>query len=123
MVACPSTPAQVAALRGFSSAAPYVREMVKEFQIRRDIIIRALRAVPGMRCVNPKGAFYAFPTFDWDMTDSEAANELLKRGLLCTPGSSFGTLGERHLRFSFATSRRNIEKAVNILSAFGEEQS
>lgn len=122
MVACPSTPAQVAALRGFQSAAPHTKAMVQEFQKRRDYLIKALRTVPGMTCVMPKGAFYAFPAFSWDLSDVEAAQELLKRGLLCTPGSSFGTLGQRHLRLSYAASRKNLEKAVAILKAFGEEQ-
>lgn len=121
-VACPSTPCQVAALRGLQDAGDEIRKMAKEFRARRDLIVQGLNKVPGMRCVKPEGAFYAFPSFDWNLTALEAATGLLRKGLLCTPGDAFGSLGVGHVRFSFANSRENIRRAMNILREFGEAQ-
>lgn len=122
LVACPATPPQIAALKGLQGPKDYVRMMVKEFLARRDLIVKLIGKVSGMKCVSPSGAFYAFPSFNWKLTDAEVAQELLQRGLICTPGSAFGTLGKGHLRFSFANSRENIEKAMSILKEFGDEQ-
>jgi aspartate aminotransferase len=121
-VACPSTPCQVAALRGLEEAGPDIKRMAKEFRARRDLIVEALNQVPGMSCVRPLGAFYAFPSFTWPMTALEAATGLLREGLLCTPGDAFGSLGEGHLRFSFANSRENLRRAMAILREFGRAQ-
>lgn len=121
-VACPSTPCQVAALRGLQEAGDEIHKMAKEFRARRDLIVQGLNKVPGMRCVKPEGAFYAFPSFGWNMTALEAATGLLRQGLLCTPGDAFGSLGVGHLRFSFANSRENLRRAMTILREFGEEQ-
>ncbi|MDE1820045.1 MAG: aminotransferase class I/II-fold pyridoxal phosphate-dependent enzyme [Euryarchaeota archaeon] len=123
MVACPSTPCQVAALRGLTDARDEIAAMAKEFRARRDLIVRGLNSVPGMHCVKPEGAFYAFPSYTWGMPSLEAAQTLLQRGLRCTHGEAFGSLGESHLRFSFANSRENIRKAMTILRTFGEEES
>ncbi len=121
LVACAPTPPQIAALKGLQDGAADVAAMVREFRHRRDFIVKYLRSIPGMHCVPPTGAFYAFPSFDWDMTDVEAAHGLLQRGLLCTPGSAFGSLGKGHLRFSFANSRENIGRAMTILSEFAHD--
>ena len=69
-----------------------------------------------MELIPPRGAFYAFPSFDLDMSSQELANELVRNGLICTPGSAFGTFGEKHLRFSYAASEDKINKGMDILS-------
>lgn len=122
MVACPSTPGQVAALRGLREAREDIQAMVREFRARRDLIVKGLNSVPGMHCVRPEGAFYAFPSYSWEGGSLEVAQALLQRGLRCTHGEAFGSLGEYHLRFSFACSRDTIRKAVQLLRAYGEEQ-
>ncbi len=121
-VACPSTPCQVAALRGLQEAQADIAAMTKEFRARRDLVVKGLNEVPGMRCVRPEGAFYAFPSFTWKMSAMEAAQGLLKEGLLCTPGDAFGSLGASHLRLAFANSRENLRKALAIMRDFGSEQ-
>ena len=121
VMACPPTPAQVAVLFGLASSRPAIRRMVREFRARRDLVVRLLREVPGVDVVPPAGAFYAFPCFSWPNTSAEAATALLKRGVILTPGDAFGSLGASHLRLSFAASRDNIRRGLEIVRAYGEE--
>jgi aspartate aminotransferase len=122
LMACPSTPSQIAALKGLSAKPGEVRDMVAEFRARRDLIVRLLNRIPGVRCVSPSGAFYAFPRVDWGVSSLEVAQSLLSRGVITTPGEAFGTLGEGHLRLSFANSRENIRRGLEIMRALAEEQ-
>ncbi len=121
LVACPATPVQMAALAGLSQARPAVDQMAREFRARRDLLLRGLQKVPGLRCAVPQGAFYAFPRVDWGLSATEAAQALLRAGIITTPGDSFGALGEGHLRLSFATSRENLRRALEIIGAFAED--
>jgi len=121
VMACPSTPAQVAALAGLNADPDATRAMIKEFHARREMIVKGLNRVPGLTCVPPAGAFYAFPRFDWPGSAAEVAGNLLQRGLITTPGDAFGSLGAGHLRLSFAASRPNIVKALSILRTYARE--
>jgi aspartate aminotransferase len=121
IMACPSTPAQAAVLEGLSSDGSALRGMVKEFRARRDLVVRRLRAIPGLSLVPPEGAFYAFPRMEWDRSSTEIAQALLARGVITTPGDAFGSLGAHHLRLSFAASRQNLDKGIGILQTLGEE--
>jgi len=117
IVACPPTPIQYGALAGLKGPQDFVTQMVKEFHRRRDIIVAALNRIKGFHCVPPKGAFYAFPSYDFKMTSEALALELMKAGVICTPGSSFGAAGEGHLRFSYANSRENVERGMEKVTA------
>ena len=121
LVACPSTPAQAAVLAGLGAIREATAGMRTEFQARRELIVRELNATPGMRCVPPAGAFYAFPSFTWPVTAYAAAGDLLKRGLITTPGDAFGHLGARHLRLSFAASRPDLKRGLAILREYATE--
>ena len=121
IMACPSTPAQVAVLAGLSFSDRAVRAMSREFRARRNLVVRRLRQIPGVEVVPPAGAFYAFPRFRWPKSSSEVALALLHRGVITTPGDAFGTLGAQHLRLSFAASRENLEKGIDILGRYAEE--
>ncbi|MCI4349515.1 MAG: aminotransferase class I/II-fold pyridoxal phosphate-dependent enzyme [Thermoplasmata archaeon] len=123
VMACPSTPAQVAALAGLELGSAATRPMMREFRARRAIVVRELNRIPGMTCVPPAGAFYAFPRFDWPKTPTEVAYALLRRGLITTPGDAFGALGAAHLRISFAASRADLTKGIGILRAYAKEVS
>ena len=97
--------AGIAALTGPQDA---VQAMVAELRRRRDDVVTALRAIPGVRCATPAGAFYAFP----DVGDVLAANGLTapqladrlleEHGVALLPGNGFGPAGASHLRISFA---------------------
>ncbi|MFI5418182.1 MAG: pyridoxal phosphate-dependent aminotransferase [Candidatus Lutacidiplasmatales archaeon] len=121
LIACPSTPVQAAVLAGLSTELPETQEMLKEFRTRRALVVRALNRTPGMKCVPPAGAFYAFPRFDWPGTAQEVAGALLQRGLITSPGDAFGSLGARHLRLSFAASRANLRRGLGILREYANE--
>jgi aspartate aminotransferase len=120
IMACPPTPAQVAVLAGLDSDRP-TQAMVAEFLRRRDLVVRTLGEIPGIRTVPPAGAFYAFPRFDWPASSSEVAGALLARGLITTPGDAFGSLGVGHLRLSFAASRDDLRRGLAILAEVGDE--
>ena len=94
--------------------------MVETFAQRRDVIVSALNRLPGVRCALPGGAFYAFP----DITGTGfSAHELQDRwleelGVATIAGTSFGALGEGHIRFSYASSLDNIREAMRRIDAW-----
>ena len=122
IMACPPTPAQTAILAGYDAGNGATRAMVKEFRARRTLVDRALRAMPGVRVVPPAGAFYVFPRFDWGQSATEAAQALLKRGVITTPGDAFGSLGASHLRLSFAASREKLRAGLDIVHEYAEHR-
>ncbi|MCI4331379.1 MAG: pyridoxal phosphate-dependent aminotransferase [Thermoplasmata archaeon] len=121
MMACPSTPAQAAVLAGLNAGPGATQVMMKEFRARRELIVKGLNRIPGLSCVPPAGAFYAFPKFTWPGTAQEVAGALLQRGLITTPGDAFGARGTSHLRLSFAASRENLKKGMAILRAYAKD--
>lgn len=121
LMACPSTPAQSAVLAGLESKQDTTQAMMTEFRARRELIVRGLNRIPGMKCVPPSGAFYAFPRFSWPGTAQEVAGALLQRGLITTPGDAFGSLGAGHLRLSFAASRENLKRGMTIMRRYALE--
>jgi aspartate/methionine/tyrosine aminotransferase len=111
---CTATFSQMAgavALRGDQSP---VERMVAEFRRRRDAIVEGLRAIPGIQCVRPKGAFYVFPNITATGYSSRVlADKLLEEaGVACLSGTAFGEFGEAHVRFSYANSMENIQEAL-----------
>lgn len=100
----------VAALKGKQEP---VKEMVSEFKERRDLIVKGINSISGLSCNMPKGAFYAFTRFENDMSSVDFAGFLLEKAhVAVTPGSAFGRSGERFIRFSYATSRKNIVEGL-----------
>ena len=105
--------AGVEALKGDQSC---VREMVKEFKARRDIMIEYLRRI-GLEFAPPKGAFYMFVNVERDSV--EFCEKLLKeKYVAATPGKAFGKSFATWIRLSYATSRDNIVEAMERLSEF-----
>jgi aspartate aminotransferase len=121
IMACPSTPAQLAIVAGFDAGQGATQKMVKEFRARRDLIVRLLEKIPGVSVVPPQGAFYAFPKVEWGQSSTEVATGLLRRGVITTPGDAFGSLGAGHLRLSFANSRERLRAGVEILRDYAHE--
>ena len=101
----------VAALTGPQDAADAMRE---EFIARRALIVEGFNAIPGVSCVMPHGAFYAFPNMSsFGRSSNEIADHLLYDAGVCgLSGTSFGTFGEGYLRFSYANSREKITAAL-----------
>ncbi len=107
--------AGMAALRGPQEPS---RQMVKEFRRRREIIVKGLNDIPGLRCTMPQGAFYAFPNIEaFRQSSADMAAELLTTaGIACLAGTAFGRYGEGYLRFSYANSEENIRKMLEKLA-------
>ena len=88
--------------------------MVKAFDERRRVIVRALNQLPGFTCIEPGGAFYAFPNISGTgMSAKELQTAMLeKAGVATVAGTSFGIHGEGYIRFSYANSVENIKAAI-----------
>ncbi|MDO5853684.1 MAG: aminotransferase class I/II-fold pyridoxal phosphate-dependent enzyme, partial [Thermoplasmata archaeon] len=95
---------------------PYLDNARAVFKRRRDLICQRINDIPNMSIVPPRGAFYAFPSYDAKIASQDLANELVRAGLICTPGSAFGSYGEKHLRFSYAADEEKISRGMDILS-------
>ena len=113
--ASPNMPAQYGILNALPNLDPYLETARKVFKARRDLISKRINEIPGMNIIPPRGAFYAFPSYDMDMKSADLAAELVKAGLICTPGSAFGSFGEGHLRFSYAADESKINAGMDIL--------
>jgi aspartate aminotransferase len=114
-VACPPTPTQYAGVAALTGPQDQVVEMTATFKQRRDVISKRIQNIDGLTMKRPSGAFYAFPHYDHDVLSQDLSLTLAKEGLICSPGSAFGALGENHLRFSYACSNEQIEKGMDIL--------
>jgi len=112
-----------AALDQRERAAASVNRMVRDFERRREFLVDALNGIDGVECVEPSGAFYAFPSFDLDMDSFKVSDELLKSGVAVTPGAAFGPGGEGHLRLSYAVSEDQLNTAVERIEETFEELS
>jgi aspartate aminotransferase len=113
-----SQKAAVAALTGDQAC---VAEMNQAFKERRDVVVRALNAMPGVSCLPGAGTFYAFAEVSRAMAalgcrdDNEFTELLLNEGgVAVVPGSGFGAPG--HIRLSFATSLPTLEKALERIA-------
>jgi len=119
-VSCTASFTQMAVLEAMNGPQDEAHNMVAEFRRRRDIIVQGLNRVPGIRCAMPKGAFYVFPNVEGTgITSREFADGLLEEGgVACLAGESFGEYGVGYVRFSFANSAENIEKALERIDRF-----
>jgi aspartate aminotransferase len=123
----PSSISQYAALAALTGDQACVEKMRREFETRRELVVRRLSAMPGLRCPVPDGAFYAFPNVascfgrKWagmDVTDSASfCRALLEVAHVClVPGSAFGAEG--YVRLSFAASLEELNGGLDRLEQF-----
>jgi aspartate/methionine/tyrosine aminotransferase len=94
--------------------------MVREFRVRRDLVVDGLNGIPGFECRRPVGAFYVFPSIGGTgLSGAELAERLLHEAGVCVlPGTAFGGFGGDHIRISYATSRENIAEALGRIRSF-----
>ncbi len=114
---CVNASAQFAGIAALEGPQDAVDAMVAAFDERRRVIVRALNQIPGFRCIEPGGAFYAFPNIEGTgFTARELQDKLLNEaGVATIAGTSFGAHGEGYLRFSYANSTENIERAIELI--------
>ncbi|HEV2742213.1 MAG TPA: pyridoxal phosphate-dependent aminotransferase [Rubrobacter sp.] len=112
---CTAAATQHAGLAALSGPQDAVDRMLEEFRARRDLIVAGLNDLPGVECISPQGAFYAFPKISGTGRPAgELADLLLEEaGVACLSGTAFGRHGEGHLRLSYANSRENISRALD----------
>jgi aspartate aminotransferase len=118
-VSCTSAFSQDAAAAALTGPWQPVEAMVAEFRRRRDVIVAGLNDIPGITCVEPQGAFYAFPNITGTgLTSAELQSRLLtEAGVAALAGTAFGPYGEGFLRFSYANSVENIQTALEAIRA------
>jgi aspartate aminotransferase len=119
----PTSIAQKAALAAVHGPQAPVQMMLAEYRRRRDRVIEGLRSIPGIRCVPPQGAFYAYPNVGYylekdGLGDTSAlAQRLLEDAhVAVVPGTAFGT--QEHIRISYATSLEHINEGLRRMAAF-----
>ena len=112
---CVNAATQFAGIAALNGPQDAVREMVAQFDQRRQIIVERLNALPGFSCVDASGAFYAFPNISGTGLSAREAQDrfLNEAGVATIAGTSFGAWGEGYLRFSYANSIENIEPALD----------
>jgi aspartate aminotransferase len=117
-VSCTSAFSQYAAIAALDGPWDAVASMVEEFRRRRDLIVAGLNDLPGITCVEPAGAFYAFPNITGTGVSSTelAARLLTEAGVAALSGTAFGSHGEGYLRFSYANSVDNIGAALKAIA-------
>jgi len=114
----PCSIAQAAALAALTGGQDCVKKMVEAFRERRNLMVKRLKEVKGVRCVMPRGAFYAFPNISGLGMDSKKLSEQLleKAQIAVVPGIEFGS--DSHIRLSYATSIDKIKQGMDRLEDF-----
>ena len=121
----PSSISQAAAAAAFNSSQECVAEMLAEYRRRRDWLVKALHDIPGLRCLEPEGAFYAFPEVrgcygERVRSSAEFADKLLEEAqTVVTDGAGFGSEG--YIRMSYATSLERLEEGVKRIRRVAEK--
>jgi aspartate/methionine/tyrosine aminotransferase len=117
---CVNTPSQYAGIAAIDGPQDEVQKMMRAFDRRRKLVVEGLNDLPGVSCITPKGAFYAFPNIEktgWKA--KKLATALLEEtGVALIGGPDFGILGEGYLRLSYANSEENILRALERMKKF-----
>ena len=120
--------AQYAALEAMRGPMESIPRMLAEYAKRRKVIVEGLRAIPGITCEMPNGAFYAFPNVSAHFADGQTGHALAKNStelaklildkarVALVSGDAFGAPG--FLRLSYATSMDRIEEGLRRLNKF-----
>ena len=124
----PSSISQAAAVEALNGPQNFIMERSKEFQKRKDFVVKSLNEIKGLSCLNPEGAFYVFPNCSKFLnkkdkkerllkTDSDFVESLLENyGVAVVQGSAFGLQG--YFRISYATSMQNLKNALIKIKEF-----
>jgi aspartate/methionine/tyrosine aminotransferase len=117
-VGCTATFTQFAGLEAILGSQSEVKAVVSEFRRRRELIVKGLNAIPGIRCPMPRGAFYVFPNVQsFKRSSAELADYLLEEaGVAVLPGTAFGSHGEGYLRLTYANSMEKINQALEQMA-------
>ena len=119
----PTSIAQKAAVEALRGPQESVSTMLAEYHKRRDSVVKRLRAIPGVQCAEPRGAFYAYPNVGVVIGKNGITNTLVlaerllqESHVAVVPGEAFGT--DRHVRISYATSMTELERGLDRIHQF-----
>jgi aspartate aminotransferase len=119
----PTSISQKAAVEALRGPQDSVAAMLAEYQKRRDFVVARLRAIPGVTCADPRGAFYAYPNISVVFGKNSIRNTLefserllSEAGVAVVPGEAFGTAD--HVRISYATSMGELERGLDRMHRF-----
>jgi aspartate aminotransferase len=119
----PTSISQKAAVEALRGPQESVGVMLAEYRQRRDFVVKRLRAIPGVKCAEPRGAFYAYPNLGVVLGKNgiESTLQLCDRLLAdarvaVVPGEAFGT--DRHIRISYATSMHELDRGLERIHQF-----
>ena len=117
---CVNAATQWAGVAALNGSQDCVAEMMREFDRRRRLVVEGLNSLPGVSCIIPKGAFYAFPNVAQTGWKAKAlASALLEdAGVATIGGPDFGIHGEGYIRLSYANSAENIRRALDRMGEF-----
>ncbi|HEV2176004.1 MAG TPA: pyridoxal phosphate-dependent aminotransferase [Terriglobia bacterium] len=120
---CTASFTQIAGVEALRGDQACVDNMVAEFRRRRSVMVDGLNRIPGFRCRQPHGAFYVFPNITGTRRSSRSLADALltEAGVACLSGTAFGAWGEGYLRFSYANSVENIQKALDWIGAWAKK--
>ncbi len=118
-IMCAPTTSQYAAVEALRKGDEDVAMMRETYDQRRRYLIHALQEM-GLKCFEPKGAFYVFPSIECTgMTSDEFATRLLQEEKVAVvPGTAFGDCGEGYLRISYAYSIEDLKRALERMDRF-----
>jgi aspartate/methionine/tyrosine aminotransferase len=119
MTSNPAAMTQRAGIVALGDGEPYIADLRQQYSQRRDQVMRALAAMPGISLPAPQGAFYAFPRLS-AAADSAAFTAALVRetGVALAPGVGFGRDGEGYIRVCFASTEATITEGLSRLRNF-----
>lgn len=121
-VGCTAMFTQYAGMEALTGPQDFVREMVAEYQKRRDRMVELANAIPGVHAQKPQGAFYVFPNVkSFGISSKEIQTRLLEEeGVAVLAGTDFGPAGDGYIRLCYATSMEVIERAMEKIHRFFE---
>lgn len=110
------TMAQYGARAALDECIPYMEDMVKEYNDRREYLLSSFKEI-GVDCFDARGAFYLFPSIEnFGLSSREFCLKLLNEyNVLVVPGTAFGDSGEGHIRISYAAKKENLVRLIETL--------
>ena len=117
---CANHPEQFAIRPALEADQSHISEMIAKLRRRRDLIDSLLNSIPGISCVRPQAAFYAFPRLEISGSDQEFVSSLIREtGVVVVPGSGFGQQpGTKHFRLVFLPPEETLGQALQHIGDF-----
>lgn len=117
---CANTPMQWGIRPALEGDQSHIDVMIQKLKKRAELVVNRVNAIDGFRCVEPRGAFYVYPTIDDRGSDWEFVTELLdKTGVVTVPGGGFGERpGTKHLRIVLLPPEDILNRAMDHMEAF-----